>query len=250
MADLVQCQPRLSRRGASPCAARCASFWCSTSAGELYGVELTRIREILSPPPITPVPRCSPLGAGRLQRARPAGDRRDLRRRWAVRAPAGRRARILLVAGRVRRDGRAAGGRGQAGGPAFGRRNRAAASGAGQRCLRARHRHRAVRRHVPRLARPVEHRELLRFRMERRTAHRPDPTKRPRRLRRRRRRRTPCRSTTCARSSTRCPSRSCRTRRTPSPASPITAARWCRLSTCECGSGCRREPAPGARSGF
>lgn len=26
-------------------------------AGELYGVELTRIREILSPPPLTPVPR-------------------------------------------------------------------------------------------------------------------------------------------------------------------------------------------------
>jgi len=46
---------RLARRGGDRGPVR--EFLAFVLAGELYGVELTRIREILSPPPITSVPR-------------------------------------------------------------------------------------------------------------------------------------------------------------------------------------------------
>jgi purine-binding chemotaxis protein CheW len=58
MADLVRAREgRMARRGGDRGPVR--EFLAFTLAGELYGVELTRIREILSPPPITQVPRAA-----------------------------------------------------------------------------------------------------------------------------------------------------------------------------------------------
>jgi purine-binding chemotaxis protein CheW len=56
MADLTRApSPRLSRRGTE--AAPLREFLMFLVGGELFGLELTGIKEILSPPPITPVPR-------------------------------------------------------------------------------------------------------------------------------------------------------------------------------------------------
>jgi len=65
---------------------------------ELYGVDLTRIREILSPPPITHVPRCSRFVVGVCSVRGLLVTVVDLRRRLArAERPLGRRARILLA---------------------------------------------------------------------------------------------------------------------------------------------------------
>jgi len=59
MADLVRArQGRMVRRSGERGLIR--EFLAFVLAGELYGVELTRIREILSPPPLTEVPRAAP----------------------------------------------------------------------------------------------------------------------------------------------------------------------------------------------
>jgi len=58
MADLVPAgEERLSRIRSEEQAPR--ELLAFSLAGELYGIELVRIREILSPPPLTPVPRAS-----------------------------------------------------------------------------------------------------------------------------------------------------------------------------------------------
>jgi purine-binding chemotaxis protein CheW len=56
MADLTRAPvARLSRRGGDTAPLR--EFLMFVVGGELFGIELTAIKEILSPPPITPVPR-------------------------------------------------------------------------------------------------------------------------------------------------------------------------------------------------
>jgi purine-binding chemotaxis protein CheW len=56
MADLTRAPAaRLSRRGSETVPLR--EFLMFVVGGELFGIELTGIKEILSPPPITPVPR-------------------------------------------------------------------------------------------------------------------------------------------------------------------------------------------------
>ncbi|HVY30715.1 MAG TPA: chemotaxis protein CheW [Polyangiaceae bacterium] len=56
MADLTRAPAaRLSRRTSESTPLR--EFLMFVVGGELFGIELTGIREILSPPPITPVPR-------------------------------------------------------------------------------------------------------------------------------------------------------------------------------------------------
>src|SRR5688572_22281812 len=58
MADLTRAPAaRLSRRGGETAPLR--EFLMFVVGGELFGIELTAIKEILSPPPTTPVPRCS-----------------------------------------------------------------------------------------------------------------------------------------------------------------------------------------------
>src|SRR5882672_5851297 len=58
MADLTRAPAaRLSRRGTESAPLR--EFLMFVVGGELFGIELTGIKEILSPPPITPVPRSS-----------------------------------------------------------------------------------------------------------------------------------------------------------------------------------------------
>lgn len=56
MAELTRAPvARLSRRGSETTPLR--EFLMFVVGGELFGIELTGIKEILSPPPITPVPR-------------------------------------------------------------------------------------------------------------------------------------------------------------------------------------------------
>jgi len=58
MVDLTRAPAaRLSRRGSESAPLR--EFLMFVVGGELFGIELTGIKEILSPPPITPVPRSS-----------------------------------------------------------------------------------------------------------------------------------------------------------------------------------------------
>jgi purine-binding chemotaxis protein CheW len=65
---------------------------------EFYGVDLTRIREILSPPPITPVPRSTPDVVGVCSVRGLLVTVIDLRLRLSRQTvPQGRRARILLA---------------------------------------------------------------------------------------------------------------------------------------------------------
>jgi len=99
MADLVQSQPvRPLRRELTRGPVR--EFLVFQLANELYGVDLTRIREILSPPPITAVPRCSRYVVGVCSVRGLLVTVVDLRRRLGrIERPLGRRARILLSMG-------------------------------------------------------------------------------------------------------------------------------------------------------
>lgn len=73
-------------------------FLAVTLAGELYGLELTRVREILSPPPITLVPRAPSEVIGVCSVRGLLVTVFDLRRKLRVEeSPFGRRSRILLV---------------------------------------------------------------------------------------------------------------------------------------------------------
>ena len=97
MADLVHAgEERLSRIRTEEQAPR--EFLAFSLAGELYGVELTRIREILSPPPLTPVPRAPQDVLGVCSVRGLLVTVIDLRRRLKLEQPeTTRRARILLT---------------------------------------------------------------------------------------------------------------------------------------------------------
>lgn len=75
-------------------------FLAFVLAGELYGVELTRVKEILSPPPVTPVPRAPAEVIGVCSVRGLLVTVVDLRRRLRLeeQEPT-RRARILLTQG-------------------------------------------------------------------------------------------------------------------------------------------------------
>jgi purine-binding chemotaxis protein CheW len=73
-------------------------FLAVAMAGELYGLELTRVREILSPPPITLVPRAPGDVVGVCSVRGLLVTVYDLRRKLRLtQAPPTRRSRILLV---------------------------------------------------------------------------------------------------------------------------------------------------------
>lgn len=101
MADLTKSMPaRLARRASDRGPIR--EFLVFLLAGELYGVELTRIKEILSPPPITQVPRSPPEVVGVCSVRGLLVTVLDLRRKLRlVERPLGRRARILLAMSEV-----------------------------------------------------------------------------------------------------------------------------------------------------
>jgi purine-binding chemotaxis protein CheW len=97
MAELVRATPARSiRREAVRGPVR--EFLVFSLASDLYGVDLTRIREILSPPPITPVPRARADVVGVCSVRGLLVTVVDLRRRLSLEArPFGKRARILLA---------------------------------------------------------------------------------------------------------------------------------------------------------
>jgi purine-binding chemotaxis protein CheW len=97
MVDLVRSAPaRPVRRGNDRGPVR--EFLVFSLAGELYGVELTGIKEILSPPPITPVPRSGRDVVGVCSVRGLLVTVLDLRRRLRLEERAtGRRTRILLA---------------------------------------------------------------------------------------------------------------------------------------------------------
>lgn len=97
MADLVRAGGgRLARRGTERGPVR--EFLTFKLGDELYGVELTRIKEILSPPPITEVPRAPREVLGVCSVRGLLITVVDLRRRLKLEErPPARRTRILLV---------------------------------------------------------------------------------------------------------------------------------------------------------
>ncbi len=96
MADLVRAQPgRLARRGGRGPVREFLTFLLGV---DVYGVDLARIKEILSLPPITLVPRAPPAIVGVCSVRGLLVSVMDLRVRLKVEArPPTRRARILLV---------------------------------------------------------------------------------------------------------------------------------------------------------
>jgi purine-binding chemotaxis protein CheW len=63
MADLVRARgERLARRATGPGPVR--EFLTFVLGSDIFGVELARVKEILTPPPITPVPRAAPEVVG------------------------------------------------------------------------------------------------------------------------------------------------------------------------------------------
>lgn len=97
MVDLARSNPgRPVRRGNDRGPVR--EFLVFSLAGELYGVELTGIKEILSPPPITQVPRSGRDVVGVCSVRGLLVTVVDLRRRLRLEERAlGRRTRILLA---------------------------------------------------------------------------------------------------------------------------------------------------------
>lgn len=98
MPDLVRAGAgRLARRAAQG-AGPTRELLAFVLAGELYAVELERIREILGPPPITPVPRAAVGVIGVCSVRGLLVTVLDLRRRLRlVEEPPSRRSRILLA---------------------------------------------------------------------------------------------------------------------------------------------------------
>jgi purine-binding chemotaxis protein CheW len=96
MADLQVRGARAVRRGSERGPVR--EFLTFKLGDELYGVELTRIKEILSPPPITEVPRAARQVLGVCSVRGLLVTVMDLRRRLSLSERANtRRTRILLV---------------------------------------------------------------------------------------------------------------------------------------------------------
>jgi purine-binding chemotaxis protein CheW len=98
MADLTRAPAaRLSRRTSESTPLR--EFLMFVVGGELFGIELTGIKEILSPPPITPVPRSSREILGVCSVRGLLVTVLCLRRKLRLpEMPTGRRSRILLTA--------------------------------------------------------------------------------------------------------------------------------------------------------
>ena len=98
MADLVKRPAVGVARRAVSAKGPVREFLAVFLADELYGLELTRIREILSPPPLTPVPRAPAEVIGVCSVRGLLVTVLDLRRKLHVpETPPTRRARILLV---------------------------------------------------------------------------------------------------------------------------------------------------------
>lgn len=98
MADLVGTGPGRTPSLRKGIGAPALEFLAFSLAGELYAVPLTRIREILSPPPITEVPRSPSSVIGVCSVRGLLVTVVDLRRRISVEErPLTRRARILLT---------------------------------------------------------------------------------------------------------------------------------------------------------
>jgi purine-binding chemotaxis protein CheW len=97
MADMTRAPaPRLSRRTSESTPLR--EFLMFVVGGELFGIELTGIKEILSPPPITPVPRSSREILGVCSVRGLLVTVLCLRRKLRLpEMPTGRRSRILLT---------------------------------------------------------------------------------------------------------------------------------------------------------
>lgn len=99
MADLVKSMAanvRPLRRGSDRGPVR--EFLVFALGGDLYGVELAGIKEILSPPPITPVPRAGRQVVGVCSVRGLLVTVVDLRRRLRLEErPTTRRSRILLI---------------------------------------------------------------------------------------------------------------------------------------------------------
>ncbi len=97
MAELVRATSMRSIRR-DPVRGPVREFLVFSLGDDLYGVDLTRIREILSPPPITPVPRARPDVVGVCSVRGLLVTVVDLRRRLSLETrPFGKRARILLA---------------------------------------------------------------------------------------------------------------------------------------------------------
>lgn len=100
MADLVKAGTRGVQRRALSHKGPVREFLVLRIGGDEYGVELTAIREILSPPPITPVPRAPRAVLGVCSVRGLLVTVVDLRRRLSLEPAAeSRRARILLTTG-------------------------------------------------------------------------------------------------------------------------------------------------------
>lgn len=98
MADLVEAEAAALTRHGVQDRGPVREFLVFVLAGEVYGVALTRIREILSPPPITEVPRARPEVIGVCSVRGLLVTVVDLRRRLKLEEnPPTRRARILLA---------------------------------------------------------------------------------------------------------------------------------------------------------
>lgn len=98
MADLVRRASGSVARKSTDERGAVREFLAFVLAGEVYGVELTRIREILSPPPITEVPRAPSQIIGVCSVRGLLVTVVDLRRRLKLEErPTTRRARILLA---------------------------------------------------------------------------------------------------------------------------------------------------------
>ncbi len=97
MAELVR-RPRRAPEPSPDGLVAVREFLVFMLSGDIYGVELTRIREILSPPPITEVPRAPSEVLGVCSVRGLLVTVVDLRRRLKLEErPATRRARILLA---------------------------------------------------------------------------------------------------------------------------------------------------------
>lgn len=98
MVDLARRSSRSLARRPAPSKGPIREFLAIALAGELYGLELTRVREILSPPPLTMVPRAPADVIGVCSVRGLLVTVLDLRRRLQVEEqPSTRRTRILLV---------------------------------------------------------------------------------------------------------------------------------------------------------
>jgi purine-binding chemotaxis protein CheW len=98
VADLVSVHPGRLARPVSGEDEEVVEFLVFVLAGDLYAIELTRVREILSSPPLTPVPRASRDVLGICSVRGLLVTVVDLRRRLGLaEPPESRRARILLT---------------------------------------------------------------------------------------------------------------------------------------------------------